>query len=336
MLLAKPAPIRRRKVAKSVVSALILAAFTSFLGTTATARTMPVWQDTALVGAVDRVYAKYEDTLAAIGDRHSLGYLELLFANPGVDPWLPGEETPIILPSRFILPAGAREGIVINLAEFRLYHYKDNSVTTYPVGVGRSTAPSPLTHTEVTMRLESPAWYPPESVRQEHAAEGDQLPRVIPPGPDNPLGPFALQLAEKGYLIHGTNKRFGIGMQVSHGCIRMYNQDISELVWRVETGTPVRIVDQPVKFGVQDRVLWIEVHRKQDEQTREQTNRLWQAASESLQAVEREHPGLELNRALMEKAIEQADGIPRRVGEVIPTQVAREDSRRPSGDAEGS
>lgn len=292
------------------------------LSVPALSRTMPIWKGSALVGAVDHMSASYEDTLASIGDQHSLGYLELVHANPDIDPWLPGEGSRIILPSRFILPEAPREGIVINLAEYRLYYYKDNQVSTYPVGVGTSNSPSPLTRTEVTMRLESPAWYPPESVRQEHLAEGDELPRMIPPGPDNPLGPFALQLAEKGYYIHGTNKRFGIGMQVSHGCVRMYNQDISELVWKADKGTPVYIISQPVKFGVQDNILWVEVHRGNEERTQEDQDRLWAAAMEQIKLVEQQNPRLELNRGRLEAAIEKGSGIPQRVGEIVPTRIA--------------
>lgn len=292
------------------------------LSAPAVSRTMPVWKDSGLVGAINRVHANYEDTFASIGDRESLGYLELVHANPDVDPWLPGEGTQIILPSRFVLPAAPRDGIVVNLAEYRLYFFKDNLVSTYPVGVGTSTSPSPLTRTEVTMRLESPAWYPPESVRQEHLADGDPLPRMIPPGPENPLGPFALQLAEEGYYIHGTNKKFGIGMQVSHGCIRMYNHDISELVWKANKGTPVHIINQPVKFGVQDNILWVEVHRGNEERTPEDQDRLWAAAMEQIKLVEKQYPRLELKRGSLEKAIEKATGIPQRVGEIIPTQVA--------------
>lgn len=313
----------------------VLALFFIALSSPVLGRTMPVWKDSALVGAVGRIHASYEDTFASVGDRESLGYLELVHANPGIDPWLPGEGTQIILPSRYILPEAPQEGIVVNLAEYRLYYYQNNQVSTYPVGVGTSTSPSPLTQTKVTMRLESPAWWPPESVRQEHLESGDELPRMIPPGPDNPLGPFALQLAEKGYLIHGTNKRFGIGMQVSHGCIRMYNQDISELIWKVQTGTPVLIIDQPVKFGVQDNILWVEVHRGNEERTAEDQDRLWTAAMEQIKLVESRHPRLELNRLRLEQAIEKANGIPQRVGEIVPTQVAGKTSAEEATAEEG-
>lgn len=306
----------------------VIALLLSTLSSPALSRTMPIWSGSDMVGAVNRLHATFEDTLAAIGDRESLGYLELVHANPDIDPWLPGEGAQIILPSRFILPEGPREGIVVNLAEYRLYFFQGNEVSTYPVGVGTSTSPSPLTQTKVTMRLESPTWYPPESVRQEHLADGDPLPRIVPPGPENPLGPFALQLAEEGYLIHGTNKRFGIGMQVSHGCIRMYNQDISELIWKANKGTPVRIIDQPVKFGIQENMLWVEVHRGHEETSPEDQDRLWRAAMEQIKLVEKRQPGLELNRRRLELAIESANGIPQRVGEIVPTQLAADEARR--------
>lgn len=132
------------------------------------------------------ISTRYEDTFAAIGNRDSLGYLELVKANPGVDPWLPGEGTRITVPRHYVLPDVKREGIVINLAEYRLYYFTDGGVQVYPVGVGTEDNPSPLTNAKVTMPLESPAWYPPASIRAEYEADGDYLPRMIPPGPDNP------------------------------------------------------------------------------------------------------------------------------------------------------
>lgn len=309
-----------------VLRTSVIALLFSALSSPAIGQTMPLREESDVIGAINRIYATYEDTLAGIGERKSLGYLELVHANPRIDPWLPGEGAQIILPSRFILPEGPREGIVINLAEYRLYFFQDNKVSTYPVGVGTASSPSPLTRTEVTMRLESPTWYPPESVRQEYLAEGETLPRVIPPGPENPLGPYALQLAEDGYLIHGTNKRFGVGMQVSHGCIRMYNEDISELIWTASVGTSVRIIDQPVKFGVEGDTLWVEVHRNDDDPTPSDQERLRQAALEQIILLKKQQPELELNRRQLEQAIAEANGIPQRVGKVIQ-QVADEGDR---------
>ncbi len=215
-----------------------------------------------VVGQVQVIKARYEDTFAAIAENNDLGYLEMVAANPGVDPWLPGEGTEIILPTRFILPPGPREGIVINLAEYRLYYYPEGQavVHTYPLGIGREGWSSPIAETRISAKIPNPAWYPPKSIREEHAAEGDILPSVVAPGPDNPLGPYKLTLALPGYLIHGSNKKFGIGMRVSHGCFRMLNPNVLELAAMAKVGTPVRIIDQPYKVGVSGNKYYLEVH----------------------------------------------------------------------------
>ncbi|BES69233.1 L,D-transpeptidase family protein [Marinobacter nanhaiticus D15-8W] len=290
---------------------LLLTASTAF----AEKALLPIQGD--LVGSMDTMSTRYEDTFADIGTRTSIGYLELVHANPGVDPWLPGEGTQITLPQQHVLPDAPRDGIVINLAEYRLYYYTNGGVKTYPVGVGTEQNPSPLTQTKVTMRLESPAWYPPASVRAEYKASGDHLPRMIPPGPENPLGPYALKLSAEGYLIHGTNKKFGIGMQVSHGCIRMYNEDIAELVYAVPKGTPVEFVRQPVKVGMKGNEVWLEIHRPKEEMDSDTKDFLWRRVMERMDALLDVHPGIEFQRAAVELAIDQADGVPRLVGERV-------------------
>ena len=280
-------------------------------------RTLPWSSDDDIVGQSRWVMSVYEDTFASIGEDHGFGFLELVRANPDVDPWLPGDDTRIRLPTRHILPSEPREGIVINLAEYRLYHFRDGRVDTYPVGIGNTNNPSPLTTTEITMRLEQPAWYPPESIRKQAKEEGDPLPRMIPPGPANPLGPYALQLAERGYLIHGTNRRFGIGQQVSHGCIRMYNEDISQLVWEAEKGTQVRIVEEPVKIGIENDLVWLQIHGQREELTEADRDELWREAEEKVSRLKQDKPRIEINRSQLEKAVEAADGIPRRIGEIL-------------------
>ncbi len=270
-----------------------------------------------IVGELQWVATRYEDTFADLGEIHGLGFLEMVRANPDVDPWLPGEGTLVQLPHKHVLPSEPHDGIVINLSEYRLYHFQEGRVTTYPVGIGTSTNPSPLTETEITMRLESPAWYPPESIRTKAEEEGDPLPRMIPPGPANPLGPYALQLAERGYLIHGTNRRFGIGQQVSHGCIRMYNDDIGKLIWEAEKGTTVRIVEEPVKVAVQDNVVWLQIHGQREELTSSDRDELWRKAEDQIAELRDRHDGIEINRAQLDEAVEAADGIPRRVGEKV-------------------
>ncbi|QEY63607.1 L,D-transpeptidase family protein [Metapseudomonas lalkuanensis] len=220
-----------------------------------------------IVGQVQVIKAKYEDTFADIGVANDLGYLEMVAANPGVDPWLPGVGTEIILPTRYILPPGPREGIVINLAEYRMYYFPkgQNVVHTYPLGIGREGWGSPIAHTTITAKTSNPAWYPPKSIREEHAADGDPLPTVVPPGPDNPLGPFKFNLGVPGYLIHGSNKKFGIGMRVSHGCFRMLNNNVLALAAMAPVGTSVRIVNEPYKFGVSGGKVYLEAHAPLDD-----------------------------------------------------------------------
>lgn len=218
-----------------------------------------------VIGELRYDHARRADTLMDIARWERMGYHEIRRANPGIDLWLPGEGTRVLIPSRFVLPDAPREGIVINLAELRLYYYYDDAggrrVVTYPVGIGRQGLETPLGTTRVVARLDHPAWYPPPGAREEAARDGNPLPAVVPPGPDNPLGEHALVLELSGYLIHGTNRPDGVGMRVSRGCIRLYPEDIAELVRTVEIGTPVHIVDQPVKAGFDGNRLWLEVHR---------------------------------------------------------------------------
>lgn len=215
-----------------------------------------------VVGEVQVIQARYEDTFADLGKTHDLGYLEMVAANPGVDAWLPGEGTEIVLPQRYILPPGPREGVVINLAEYRLYYYpKDKPVVyTYPLGIGREGWDSPISNTSITVKTPNPGWTPPQSILREHAEAGDPLPAYVPPGPDNPLGPYKLTLGLPGYLIHGSNKKFGIGMRVSHGCFRMLNHNVLELAELVPVGAKVRIINEPYKFGFAQGQLYLEAH----------------------------------------------------------------------------
>ena len=203
----------------------------------------------------------HEDTLLAVARQYGLGFIEMLAANPGIDPWLPGAGTSVVLPTAHLLPDAARDGIVINLATQRLYYFggRTDAVLTFPIGIGRLGRETPLGATYVAGKRERPTWIPPASIRTEHP----DLPAAVPPGPANPLGMFALDLGWSGYVIHGTNKPYGIGRRVSHGCIRLYPEHIARLFERVETGTPVTIVDQPVKLGWSGGALYLEVHPTQ-------------------------------------------------------------------------
>ncbi len=257
-------PIRpARKVAALAVAAL---ACTVWLAPVSAATFWLPRHGDGVVGHLQGAVATYEDTMLDIGRRFNVGYEELKLANPGVDPWIPGDGTLIVIPSRFVLPDAPREGIVLNLAEMRLYYYPDpvnaprRRVITHPVSIGREGLSTPLGTTRIVSKVVNPTWYPPASIRAEAEAEGEPLPLVVPPGPDNPLGTHALALARKGYLIHGTNKPFGLGMRVSHGCVRMYPEDIVSLFGAVPVDTPVHVVNQPVKSGWRDGVLYVEVH----------------------------------------------------------------------------
>jgi len=227
--------------------------------------------DVDLVGDLRVVYASHHETLLDIARRHSVGYDEIIKANPGVDRWVPGEGTPVVLPTRYILPAAPRNGIVLNVPELRLYYYpkpargEKPTVMTFPVSVGRMDWKTPLGKTSVVKKQRDPAWYPPASIKAEHARDGDFLPDVVPPGPDNPLGRFSLRLGIPGYLIHGTNRPEGVGMRVTHGCVRMYPENIEWIFDHVPVGTPVHIIDQPVKVGWLAGMLFMEAHAPLEE-----------------------------------------------------------------------
>jgi len=220
-----------------------------------------------VIGEVSSIVATYDDTLVDIARRHGLGYQDIVGANPNVNVWVPGEGTEVVLPNRFVLPPGQRTGLILNLAEYRMYYFpvpkagETAKVHTYPMSIGRMDWETPLGRTQIVAMAKNPAWYPPQSVRDEHAANGDPLPRIVPPGPENPLGTRALRLGLPGYLIHGTNRPAGVGMRVSHGCIRMFPEDVEFLFDRIPVKTSVRIIDVPVKIGWDGEELVAEIHR---------------------------------------------------------------------------
>ena len=230
--------------------------------------------DATVVGEDQTVETVYEDTLYDLARKYSLGSEELIRVNPGVDPWLPGAGKELTVPGRHILPPGPREGIVVNLPEHRLYYFPKPKrggpieVITYPVSIGKMDWRTPLGTTQVTGKQKNPTWYPPESVRKEHAEAGDPLPASVPSGPDNPLGLFAMRLAAgKGtYLIHGTNNPIAVGLAVTHGCIRMYPDDVAALFPLIAVGTKVRLINQPVKVAWVDGELLLEAHPPVDAQ----------------------------------------------------------------------
>jgi L,D-transpeptidase ErfK/SrfK len=223
--------------------------------------------DINVVGDLQVIRSREKDTFIDIAQAYHLGYDELVEANPGIDPWLPGEGTTIVLPTRFVLPDAPRQGLVLNVAAKRLFYFPKPEpgaaplVHTFPISIGREGWATPLGTTKVVSKKKDPVWRVPASVRKEHAENGDPLPAVVPPGPDNPLGAYAMRLAIPGdYLIHGTNKPAGVGMRISHGCIRMNPDDIEWLYPQVPIGLPVHIVNQPVLIGIAGGELYLEAH----------------------------------------------------------------------------
>jgi L,D-transpeptidase ErfK/SrfK len=221
--------------------------------------------DEDVIGVVQIVKTSKEDTLTDIARRFNVGYEEILRANPKVDPWLPGADRPIVVPTRFVIPNAPRTGIVINIAAMRLFYFPPHKkgepqvVITHPIGIGKMGWATPEGVTKIVRRQADPTWRVPASVIKEHREErGEELDKVIGPGPDNPLGRYAFYLQWPSYLIHGTNKPAGVGLRSSHGCIRLYPEDIEQLFNNVPIGTQVRVVNQPFVFGWHEGQLYLQ------------------------------------------------------------------------------
>ena len=257
----------RRRAGMSRIDLALCAAAALLTGATpAAAAQFALPAGARAVGAVQTYVATASDNLLDLARRYDLGYTQLIAANPGIDPWQPGAGRAIVIPSRYLLPHGPRRGIVVNLAEQRLFYFPPggHSVETFPIGTAVQGLDSPLGITRVVAKIPHPTWYPPASIR---AARPD-LPSAIPPGPDDPLGDYALALGWPGYLIHGTNKPDGIGRNVSHGCLHLYPEDVARLYREVPAGTPVRVVNQAVEAQWLGNQLFIAVHPSKDDADR--------------------------------------------------------------------
>ena len=276
---------------------------------------------TDVVGIVQITTAHQEDTLSDLARRYDLGYEEIVAANPGMDPWLPGEGARVVLPTQFVLPDAPREGLVLNLASMRLFYYprpaadEPARVITHPVGIGREGWRTPQGTTRITEKIVQPTWTVPASVRREHARMGDPLPPVVPPGPDNPLGEYAMRLSLPSYLIHGTNQPYGVGIRVSHGCVRLYPEDIASLFPEVPEGTRVTIVNQPYVAGWHNGQLYLEAHQPLAEDAKRWGNSL----KPMEQAVAKRAPEPEaINWEKARQVAQEARGIPIPVSPASP------------------
>jgi L,D-transpeptidase ErfK/SrfK len=219
-----------------------------------------------VIGAVQIVRAREDDTLSDIARRFNVGYEEIVSANPAVDPWLPDAGAEVVIPTAYVLPDARRQGIVINLAAMRLFYFPNaqpgepQKVVTHPIGIGRVGWRTPEGRTRIVSKAAAPAWIPTPAIRKEHAADGDPLPRVVPPGPDNPLGSHVLRLGWPEYAIHGTDKPPSIGLRGTHGCLRLYPEDIVGMYDIVPVGTPVTVVNQPLLLGWRGDTLVMQVY----------------------------------------------------------------------------
>ncbi len=228
-----------------------------------------------IVGYVQRTTIGKDDTLPDIARLFDVGYEEILLANPGVDPWLPGVGREVVVPTQFVLPAAPHEGLVINVAAMRIFYYpprkkgEPQTVYTHPIGIGKVGWKTPEGTTKIVARQKDPVWVVPKSVRDEHAADGDKLPAVVPAGPDNPLGAYEFRLSWPSYLIHGTNKPYGVGMRSSHGCMRLYPEDIAVFFDLIPIGTKVTVVNQPYLFGWRDGTLYFQAYAVMEDDSRD-------------------------------------------------------------------
>lgn len=275
-----------------------------------------------LIGEIVTTEAGERDTLLDIARLYGFGYQDMKLVNPELDTWLPGAGQQVILPAQFVLPAARQEGIVLNIPEMRLYYYpppakgQPREVLTYPLGIGREGWATPYIATRIIEKKVRPNWYPPESIRREHAEAGDPLPKVVRPGPDNPLGDYAMRLGRPEYLIHGTNKPYGIGMRVSHGCIRLYPEDIEALFAEVTLKTPVNIINQPYKIGVKDEVIYLEAHPFLREDSEQYENNLTSVVSLLIKMAGGRDYELDWDKA--HEVINRPTGLPVAIGMFLP------------------
>lgn len=260
-----------------------------------------------LIGALATIKTQNGDTLPDIARHFGLGHNDIVTANPNINPWLPEPDTQVLLPLLFTIPDVPRKGIVLNVANMRMFHFPaqhPERVSTYPVGIGRDGWSTPLGLTKIVSKTKNPTWNVPPSIQREHAEKGDPLPSSVKAGPNNPLGEYAMRLALGSYLIHGTNKPYGVGMQMSHGCLNLYPEDISVLFNDTKVGTPVMIVEQPYLLGWQHDMLFLEAHKPLDAK-----KNFKQPLLSKIKQLEKKQQ-LRIDWAKIDQVLQQANGIP--------------------------
>lgn len=306
------------KVTRYSYLAIITIAFLLF-SNVVNAEIFPLPSNGDVIGQVSIVKAKHGETLLDVGRRFGAGMDEIIAANPRINQiqYL-GFGKKVLIPSQYILPATARVGIIINLAELRLYYFPPgkNFVITEPVGIGRDNDSewfTPTGFTEVIEKQKDPSWYPPESVREEAARNGTPIPKKFPPGKENPLGGYMLRLGWWSYLIHGTIRPEGVGSRVSAGCIRMYPESIETLYHLVAIGTPVRIINEPFKTGWLNGKLYFEAHKPLLEDEDKYTIDFASVVQQVNRKAQQRHH-VTIKWSVIEKATKRSSGIPQIVG----------------------
>lgn len=264
-----------------------------------------------MVGSLAAIETRENDALPDIARHFGLGYNDISVANANVSPWTPAPGSRVLLPLQFILPDAPHKGIVLNLANMRLFHYpkkQPDKVYTYPVGIGRQGWNTPMGQTTIVAKDANPTWTVPESIHREHAEKGDALPKVVRSGPDNPLGLYAMRLGFPGYLIHGTNKPYGIGMQISHGCVQLYPEDIEVLFKKATVGMPVRIIHQPYLTAWHQDMLYLEAHEPLPKWAKEKASLKKQVLKKLHEVSDKK--GVAVDWEKVERILQRSDGVP--------------------------
>lgn len=305
---------RKIRVGRWLASMMLVGAALASFQAAANSYPLPP-EGSRLIGKnIFHVVADDGGSLEAIAKKYNVGFLALLQANPGVDPYVPRAGSVLTIPRQMLLPDAPRQGLVMNLAELRVYYYPagKNSVTVYPIGIGQlgGDTVTPTMVTSVSDKRANPTWTPTANIRARYLANGIKLPAVVPAGPENPMGHHAIRLAAYGgvYLLHGTNADFGIGMRVSSGCIRLRDDDIKALYKEMPVGTQVRIINTAIKTSIEpDGRRLVEVHQPLSKHIDDDPKVLPIVLTEQMKQFQ---SAPETDAAVMEQAMQHRSGMP--------------------------